>query len=429
MKTLVKKMLISVSIILALLTTVPNTVLAMPIVKQHSDSLSFISLGGKIIDKETLKPVMYAYVTILGTSIGTVANTDGEFILKVPHNKPGEQITVSHLGYKTFKTTVNQLQNSNNNIISLEQELVSLKEIIIRIEDPVQLLKGAYTNIPNNYSTQPVMLTSFYRETMKQNKKYVSIAEAVLETNKTSYKNLFTHDRIKVLIGRKSQDVKKMDTVMVKLQGGPLTPFFLDIVKYPENLISEENIDNYDLKLSGQVAFDGKRCYVIDFSQKSTTNEPYFDGKIYIEVESLAIIAAEYSISKYGLEKASSIFVKKKPLAMKFETLGANYMVKYAENNGKWGLNYVRADLKFKCRWKKKLFSSIYSAMIEMAVTECDTINVSKIKVKDMVKESDIFSDKADDFKNDEFWGEYNYIKPDESIQSAIAKLGKLKKN
>jgi hypothetical protein len=38
---------------------------------------------------------------------------------------------------------------------------------------------------------------------------------------------------------------------------------------------------------------------------------------------------------------------------------------------------------------------------------------------------SDIFTDKAYAFKNNDFWGDYNIIKPDESIQNAIEKLSK----
>jgi hypothetical protein len=427
MKTLSKQMLMIAGTVLVLLTAFQSNAQAFSNTKQNADSLSFISISGKIIDKESQKPVIYANVSIMGTSIGTVANADGEFVLKVPKEKAGEQFIVSHLGYKIFKTPVTQLKSTGNSIV-IEQELVSLKEIIIRIEDPISLIKGAYKNIPNNYSTKPVMLTTFYRETMKQNRKYVSIAEAVLEANKTSYTNTYSDDRVKVLIGRKGQDVKNMDTVIVKLQGGPVTSFYLDIVKHPENLISEENMEFYDLKLIGQISIDNKRCYVISFAQKSSTDDPYFDGKLYIEVESLAIVAAEFSLSKYGLENSSKIFVKRKPASLKFETLSADYLVRYAESNGKWGLSYVRSELKFKCKWNKKLFSSTYTAMLEMAVTNADTMNVSKIKVRDMVKTTDVFSDKANDFKNDEFWGEYNYIKPDESIQNAIAKINKLLK-
>ena len=58
---------------------------------------------------------------------------------------------------------------------------------------------------------------------------------------------------------------------------------------------------------------------------------------------------------------------------MRANILGANYYVKYAKANGFWNLSYVRSELSFKCKWKKKLFSSTYKTMVEMAVTDIDT--------------------------------------------------------
>ena len=429
MKTNLNKSLLKTSKVLALIVAMLLMVLpnakAVGAPKQNSDTAAFITISGKIVDKETMKPVMYSNVSIVGTGVGTVANSEGEFLIKVAKNKSNEQIAISHIGYKTYNSSVDLLKNTENKII-LEPELISLKEIIVRMEDPMSLIKGALNNIPNNYRTNPVMVTGFYRETMKQNRKYVSIAEAVLEGYKASYTNNYIDDRVKVLIGRKGQDVKKMDTIMVKLQGGPVTPFYLDVVKSPGDILSDDYLKYYDFKLDGQTSIDNKHCYIVSFTQRANSYEiPLYDGKIYIEVETLAIVGLEFSLSKTGLATASSLFLKKKPLTLNFETLGADYFVRYTELNGKWGLSYARSELRFKCKWKKKLFSSNYTAMVEMAITDIDSTNVNKIKSKESTTMNDIFSDKADDFKNDEFWGDYNYIKPDESIQNAIEKLSK----
>jgi hypothetical protein len=384
---------------------------------------AFLSLTGKVIDKETSKPIMFASVYVTGTSIGTVANSDGEFLLKIPKDKANATLSVSHLGYKSFSIEISKLVNGTIEL-KLEAELVPLQEIIVRSEDPVVLLKGALNNIHKNYRTDPVMLRGFYRETIQQNKKYVSIAEAVLDAYKAPYDG-FANDRVKVVIGRKGQDVKRMDTIVVKLQGGPITPFFLDAVKNPEAILSEDYFKYYDYKLAGQVMLGNTRCYLIEFTQKEIGDEALYSGKIYIDVDKLAIVGLEFGISEYGLPMASNLFVKKKPLTLKFETVSANYLVKYAESNGKWCLNYVRSELKFKCKWKKRLFKSSYIAMVEMAVTDMDTANVEKIPVKETSKFSDIFSEKVESLTNPDFWGDYNIIKPDESIQNAIEKLGK----
>ncbi|UCH14667.1 MAG: hypothetical protein JSV22_01580, partial [Bacteroidales bacterium] len=66
-----------------------------------------------------------------------------------------------------------------------------------------------------------------------------------------------------------------------------------------------------------------------------------------------------------------------------------------------------------------------YITMLEMAVTERDTANVSKFKLRESEKISDIFIDQVNYFLDEDYWGEYNVIKPDESIEIAIERLNR----
>ena len=47
----------------------------------------------------TKKPVVFANVYLLNSSIGTVTNSDGEFILKVPASETDKTVGVSFIGY------------------------------------------------------------------------------------------------------------------------------------------------------------------------------------------------------------------------------------------------------------------------------------------------------------------------------------------
>ena len=110
---------------------------------------------------------------------------------------------------------------------------------------------------------------------------------------------------------------------------------------------------------------------------------------------------------------------------MKVDVVDAKYLANYRELNGQWQLNHVRAEAKFKCKWDKKLFRSTFVTMLEMAVTEKDTVNINKFKYKESVRISDVFVDEVNYFLDKDFWGAYNVIKPNESIEAAIAKLNK----
>ena len=380
--------------------------------------------SGKIYDSETKQPVIFANIYISGTSIGTVSNSDGEFILKVPVLNLDKSINIDYIGYSSAEILLKEVKNDNIEV-ALKPDPVNIQEVIVRVDDPLKLLKMALNNIHDNYLNEPVMLTGFYRETIKKNRKYVAVSEAIMDIFKSGYSKDFSIDRVKILKGRKSADVEKMDTVLFKLQGGPTTSVMLDVVKNPSNLLSAEYIDFYDYRFVGIINIDEKQNYVIGFDQKTNHDLPLYSGKIYLDMDNLAITRVDFRLSDYGLKNASQSLVKKKPVKMKVDVEGANYLIKYRELNGKWYLNHVRCEMKFKCKWDKKLFRSIYNTMIEMAVTDMDTLNVEKIKISESAKLSDVFIDHVHYYEDEDFWGDYNYIKPDESIESAILKLNK----
>jgi hypothetical protein len=281
----------------------------------------------------------------------------------------------------------------------------------------------AMQSIPENYSKDPVMLTSFYRETIKQNRNFVSVSEAVLDSYKSSYTNVSDMDRVKIFKGRKSQDVKKMDTVLFKLQGGPQTMFLLDIVKNPGELFESEIMDYYIYQMGGIININDRQAFVITFKQMEHVDIPLYAGKVYIGVDDYAIIGAEFQILEENLKNANQYLIRKKPIGMRIDVNNANYLVSYRLIDGTWSLNYVRTELMFTVRWKKKLFRSRFTTMTEMAVTDIDTRSITKYKFRETTKRSDIFADKVSNFEDPDFWGEFNIIQPEESIQSAIQRI------
>lgn len=60
-----------------------------------------------------------------------------------------------------------------------------------------------------------------------------------------------------------------------------------------------------------------------------------------------------------------------------------------------------------------------------MAVTDIDPENIIKFKYRESYHRDDIFIEAIDDFDDPNFWGEYNIIQPEESIQSAIERIGR----
>jgi hypothetical protein len=68
--------------------------------------------------------------------------------------------------------------------------------------------------------------------------------------------------------------------------------------------------------------------------------------------------------------------------------------------------------------------------MSEMAITDRQMDGVTRFTAKESLKSTAVLADMVPVYFADDFWGEYNVIEPEESIQSAIKKINrKLKRN
>ena len=389
----------------------------------QQDTTLFYQLEGKIVDSKSGQPVVYANIIILGTNTGTIANMEGEFVLKIPRENSQDSIVISSIGYKNKIFSAMQFRTENH-LIKLKSVTISLAEINIRTGDAREILIAALDNIRDNYSTKPYMVTAFYRESIQRRRKYVAVSEAVLDAYKPAYSG-FERDRIKILKARKSSDFQMKDTLALKLQGGPYSMFRLDFVKHPDELLEREVLQYYKFEIDGQVIIDNRLAYVISFEQLPQIMVPLYEGKFYIEVDKLAFLGAEFQINENLIHKANEYMVKQKPPGVEVAINKANYKVSYRFFGGNWHLNYVRTELALFIKWKKKHFRARYTTTAEMVVTDMDTLNITKFKNQNTLGIRDVLIEQVGNFEDSEFWGEYNIIRPEESIQSAIKKMGR----
>jgi hypothetical protein len=429
MKTLRDSSFLTLALILAFAF---QTIAASdPSGRKKDDQQNYITIKGKVVDSESGAPLVFATIAVAESNVGIVTNIDGEFTIKIVESLAEKNLEITYLGYKNKVVPVSSMRdNGYKNIISMEPAPIPIKEIIVKPLDPVDIVTKAINNINKNYESVPNLMTAFYRETIRKNRTYVSIGEAVVEIFKAPYNSDIRFDGARIYRGRKSSDNGKLDTVLFKLQGGPVNTLQLDIAKNTESTLTFDAMKYYDYSLSTVIEIDGRPHYVVDFIQKPSVEMPMFMGTLYIEMGSYAITEAEFGFNLSNKAAASTIFIRKKPLGMDVTPEMVSYWTKYREKDGKWYFAYSRAEVKFKVDWKKKLFNTYYSTMSEIAVTDRTDQEVIKFAGKDKIKSTDIFSEQVSSFADPDFWGENNIIEPDQSIESAIRKLSrKLKFN
>ncbi len=384
---------------------------------------TFHTVAGLLKDAKTGEKIIYATISVPNTGIGTVSNSEGEFTLKVNKSINAEYFEVSHLSYATTKFMISESLGKEKTFY-LEPQSLMLKEISVVPKDARGIVEMALRNIKKNYSEVPNMMTGFYRETIRQRRDYLSISEAVVDIYKASYPTM-QEDQVKIYKGRKGSNVKKADTLMVQLQGGPNVAMLLDIVKNTDLSIALDNLDNYKFEFGTLVNIDDKLNWVISFSPNVIRDEPLYIGKLFISQDNMAITRAEFSLDLADEMKASRVFVQKKPMGLIFLPTSTSYLVTYKEQKGKYYLNYVRVDLKFRCDWKKRLFKNYYTVMSEVAITDRREDNIARFANQDVFRSNMVFAEKVENFTDTDFWGEYNIIEPEDSIESAIKKLSK----
>jgi hypothetical protein len=385
---------------------------------------SYKEYKGKVIDDETRKPLAFADISVDGTNISTITNKEGKFSLKIPNNGLNNSLTVSFLGYETLKVNLEDLVKRGNTIV-LRLEATQLDQINISLPgNAKELVKKALSGRGEKYIKDRTLMTAFYRETIKKRKKNASLTEAVVKIFKQPYQGS-RNDAVELIKSRKNTNYSRLDTIALKLQGGPFSALYSDVVKYTDYIFTEETFEYYDFSFNPTTEINDRLVYVIDFKQQANIVTPLYKGKLFIDANTLALISAEYELNVENKDEAVKLFLRKKPRKADVEPVTAKYKVDYKISNGKWYYSYSNLHLAFKVKWPKKLFSSTYTLDVEMAVTDWNNNLVARVNPESRIRPSIILSDEASGFSDPEFWGEYNIIEPEKSIESAIRKISR----
>jgi len=384
---------------------------------------SFEAYSGEVLDNSTNKPLVFATLTLEGTNVSTVTNTDGEFLLKVPLSSAQKNIIISFLGYKTLILPLSQFQTEDNEILMTESVL-ELSEVNLSVPKDVEgLVRETLKKRGENYLNESTVMTAFYRETIKKRNRNVSLSEAVVNIYKAPYSSN-KRDDLKLYKARKSTDYNKLDTLAIKLQGGPFNTLFVDMVKYPNYIFTNESFGYYNFSYDSSTRVNDELIYIINFDQKPEILNPLFTGKLYINAEKKILTSAIYSLNITDRKLASEMYVRKKPRDANVWPTEISYRVDYRERDGKWYYGYSNVLLEFKIDWDKRLFNSVYTMNCEMAITDWEkNLTNAEINSKERMRSSIILGDESIGFADPDFWGEYNIIEPEKSIESAIRKI------
>lgn len=392
-----------------------------------AQDLSYRQIAGKVVDASNGKPLHYASVGLAGTDVSNVTNSEGFFTLKIdPATPEYTLVTITFIGYSAQALKLSDFRQATPEKplrISLIPTTLTLDPAIISAHDPEELLKAALQLTGVNYPTENVGMTAFYREMVKKgNAKYLMMNEAILDIDKAPYESIRS-DKVGIYKGRGSTNYDATDTLLIKYQGGAVSVLQIDQVKNPFALADADHLgDFYDFAMD-PVSFLGTRTfYVVRFNQKSYIEEILMRGRVFIDSETLAIGRVEMQMNVEGHPEAYRLFVVKRPQDTKFEVESASYVVNYKPSGDKWYYDYALMEVKFKTRRRHALFTTHYTVLSEIAVTD-HRPGPLKIDQDARIRFRDQMNVKVSAFTDPNYWENYNVIEPDADIEAIIRKI------
>ena len=393
----------------------------------NNDSSSFKYFKGTILDSKTKNELTFASITISGSNMSTISNSEGDFLIKIPRDRQDASLIISFLGYKDKVISIKDLKQEKN-LLYLEPINVQLKDVVVNGIDANKLFSNVLNNRSKNYGDSAIQMIGFYRESIKKRRTYVSVLESIVNIEKMPFSS-GVQDQVNILEGRKNVDYTKLDTINFKLEGGLFTSLFIDLIKEPSNIFSENVFDLYNFRFEDITQINDKEVLIISFKQKSTLEDPdpLYSGKLFIDAKSLAIISATFNLNVENRIKAGLIFTRKKPKGLVLYPTEVSYQVDYRQQNNKWIFSYSRGDITFKLNWDKWIFNTSYNTTFELVNTNWENqdsqAQINTQKLSPYV----IMSDRISNSVDVNFWGEYNIIEPEKSIESAIIKIQRKK--
>ncbi len=439
-------------------------------------------LKGKVADFLTYESIESASVYIENTTIGSITNADGNFVLKVPQQNLRDTLVISSIGYKSFRVVISEFENGSD--IFLEEDVASLDEVVI-IADPRPttgngIVQKAIEKLPKNLPEEAYLQKGFLRHKERNKKEYKWLIESAITVYDSSFAS-GAKDNLKINVdeNRKSYDLRDVDSLFtysaylksIGSKAGNIsrnslkTSALVEAIKWNDgrvnglenlfkgklNLMRNSNVtgalfgknilEKQQFDLDTILVDNGRKIYKIkiskgaDFVGLNTQNiynegfEP--QGWIYIYYDNYAIKRVEYDL-------VAASDVQKKRSKSLFDTQTIHKLVlTYKEYDGKMYPNYIyyetpklvntgdRSSDRIKTEAEpgfdkdEQYYYTIQEILFSEIIQDPEII-AQELKQNDW--SADIFSTKP---YRESFWKDYNVLLESKEEEKLILDLSK----
>lgn len=331
----------------------------------HAMQLLGQSVQGTVVDAATGEGIPFAHV-VPDSGKGAITDLYGQFELETV---PTGTLTISCLGYnsKTVQLKTPERHNSGRLlVISLEQNIIELDEVIVTPEDPEMLLQEAFRKIPENYDSAVSQYSGYYRLSANLQDKNIRYKEAFIDLIKFPY-NIYSSD---TYIPKDSMVIRESRirpneisdwkiNIMLPWERSIYFLNFRDVVK---DYITMDDADKqffryYDYEIKNMVLVNGRRTYKIEMHPKRGPKKAYWNGHIYLDEESLAFVKFDLVSREKALKVLKSdlgYIISSKLYNVKYNSAEWKESISYRKIGDKWYFDEVNSSKFFLLSSKKR---------------------------------------------------------------------------
>lgn len=387
----------------------------------------YLTLSGKVIDKQTQRPVPHAYVGILTKGTGIITNDEGQFFYRFPRITSDSNLVVAVLGYRTFAKKASSYQpNQKDVLIELEPARSQrMDSSFVKRFEAFGLVREALAKIKKNYPENPYLLNGFYQETLQQDEAYVEIKEATVQTEKDPRPKTLLPERVRATRGRVFASQNRSPALeSYSFPNGAVIVTHAIEVGIPEYL-EGNNLNDYSFQIDDTISYYlDKPVYQVRFSPVRASVKAARNGIICINSADSAIVKIAYEMTPEGVKDVMKVSGTDKLFGKtKREPKRLYSEVNYKPFGKKYHLQdyQLRLDTEFEQN-KKKITGSI---RLHFVTTDILKSNGTRIPETDILLNTDAFETQFVAKYEDKLWGINNYIVPTAAMRQILETLQK----
>ncbi|WP_430810209.1 MULTISPECIES: carboxypeptidase-like regulatory domain-containing protein [unclassified Carboxylicivirga] len=374
-------------------------------------------ITGTVYDAQDHQPLPLVNIAVAGKPLGSITNSQGQYEFKLPPSYTGEELTFSFLGYNSHTLTI----PGNDSLIEVHMHPTSIRlaEVEVSYKDPNIIIDKVRSHQSLNYFDEQTLLEGFFRETIQQDGHYVQVSEAIVHILKPGYMRPANLERVKFIKGRKKNDLQQMNFVDFKLEGGPFQFSRIDIARYQDFYPDDNQL--YKYVYDGMAVLNDELVYKIRFRPINDNGDLLYSGILYVHTQHFTLLRSEFQLTRKALKSSGKTLIRKTSGKIKVKPLQATYFIDYRSLNTKWIVNRVRGEVVIKINDKRQRINSVFTAVSELLISDCEINKQYKFKPSERYKSNYVLSDQITE-TDQEFWKDYNIIRPDEALESVFKK-------